>query len=140
MADLRSRVERIIDAHLESLFDRIDKLHINGQRVSDTDMLAALDHLGPVDLRAEYADWADLDVREDDAITTDPVVPDPVDAPSYEALTELANTLRFCIDADCPGCGFPERFLVREIRPDGSPGAAMFGCSKCDYISQERDS
>lgn len=34
------------------------------------------------------------------------------------------------IDADCPGCGWPERNF------DGR----VFGCRKCDYTSRERNS
>ncbi|MDC8980673.1 hypothetical protein PR370_01080 [Mycobacterium marinum] len=37
--------------------------------------------------------------------------------------------MRLVIDADCPGCGWPERWC------DGQ----QFGCAKCEYHSSERD-
>ncbi|WP_020673851.1 hypothetical protein [Amycolatopsis nigrescens] len=36
-----------------------------------------------------------------------------------------------CIDADCPACGWPERWLSMATR--------LFGCPKCPYTSTERD-
>lgn len=44
-----------------------------------------------------------------------------------------AEELCICIDADCPGCGHPER-----VTPVSSPGS-LFGCRKCDYVSVTRD-
>lgn len=35
------------------------------------------------------------------------------------------------IDADCPGCGWAERNL--------NPATGVFGCSKCTYVSKERN-
>ncbi|PFG56939.1 hypothetical protein ATK36_0475 [Amycolatopsis sulphurea] len=35
-----------------------------------------------------------------------------------------------CIDADCPGCGWPERTLTL---PRG-----VFGCPKCTHTSTDR--
>lgn len=40
-----------------------------------------------------------------------------------------ATGQRICIDADCPGCGWPERWF------DGD----VFGCRKCTYTSTLRD-
>lgn len=37
-----------------------------------------------------------------------------------------------CIDADCPSCGWAERRY--------NPMTCEFSCSKCDYVSMERDS
>lgn len=62
-----------------------------------------------------------------------------------EAITRLAfgqspetpeATIRVCIDADCPGCGWPERWA--DAAPDLSE-IKTFGCNKCEYRSQERD-
>lgn len=39
--------------------------------------------------------------------------------------------LRFCIDADCPACGYPERWIDHELQ--------AFGCNNCTYRSQERE-
>lgn len=45
------------------------------------------------------------------------------------------SPLRIAIDADCPRCGYPERFF--------EPGRGVFGCSSlnpnpCGYESTER--
>lgn len=39
--------------------------------------------------------------------------------------------LKICIDADCPSCGWCERWY--------SPDRGLFGCSKCSYTSKERN-
>lgn len=39
--------------------------------------------------------------------------------------------LWFCIDADCPNCGWAERRF--------SADRNVFGCSKCDYESTDRN-
>jgi ribosomal protein S27AE len=39
--------------------------------------------------------------------------------------------LRVAIDADCPHCGWPERFFETRSR--------RFGCIKCAYTSDERN-
>jgi hypothetical protein len=39
--------------------------------------------------------------------------------------------LRIAIDADCPHCGWPERWF--------NTGSRRFGCIKCDYESDERN-
>lgn len=44
----------------------------------------------------------------------------------------LRGSVRFCIDEDCPSCGFPERWLDHSL--------GVFGCNKCDYTSTERAS
>lgn len=40
--------------------------------------------------------------------------------------------LHICIDADCPSCGWAERWY--------SPDRQVFGCSKCPYESEDRNS
>ncbi|MCU1685786.1 MAG: hypothetical protein JWQ81_6525 [Amycolatopsis sp.] len=47
-----------------------------------------------------------------------------------------ANKIRFedlhlCIDADCPNCGWPERWFA--------PATRLFGCPKCTHTSTTRD-
>lgn len=42
---------------------------------------------------------------------------------------ETGQAIRICIDADCPKCGWPERWY------DGE----RFGCNKCEYRSAERN-
>lgn len=39
--------------------------------------------------------------------------------------------LRIAVDADCPHCGWPERFYDTRTR--------KFGCIKCRYTSDERN-
>jgi hypothetical protein len=41
------------------------------------------------------------------------------------------NGLRMAIDANCPHCGWPERFYDTTTR--------HFGCIKCTYVSDERN-
>lgn len=41
------------------------------------------------------------------------------------------ENVRLCIDADCPNCGWAERWFDTETE--------LFGCSKCDYTSQDRN-
>lgn len=43
----------------------------------------------------------------------------------------VKEELHICIDADCPACGWPERWF--------SPDRSLFGCSKCSFTSTQRD-
>lgn len=43
---------------------------------------------------------------------------------------QLPESVRLCIDADCPQCGWGERWF--------EPDRQLFGCAKCDYTSKER--
>lgn len=50
-----------------------------------------------------------------------------------------ANMTRVCIDADCPDCGWPERWADLDFsRPVGEE-PPIFGCSRCPYESKERN-
>lgn len=136
--------DRVTAAH-EALFERLDKL--KKRNITDTDIIRALRHNDDATIATEYIEWADAIDPDVDPTPADGGVTDPHDAPSYDAmpaptLQEGLNTptMRFCIDADCPGCGFPERVLIREVLPDGSPGGGVYTCNKCDYKSQERNS
>jgi hypothetical protein len=86
-ANIRMTVQSIIDASLDAMFERFDQL--KKRNINDDDMVAALRYLGDIELLDEYAEWADIDIREDDNTTTNPVVPDPGDAPSYEPLARV---------------------------------------------------
>lgn len=55
----------------------------------------------------------------------------PADVLELPAPPRGMSELRIAIDADCPSCGFPERWL--------SPERSVFGCSKCGAESSERD-
>lgn len=48
----------------------------------------------------------------------------------------MSTTIRLCIDADCPQCGWWERWYETTNPP--APGGT-FGCNKCDYTSKERN-
>ncbi|NHF62267.1 hypothetical protein [Microcella pacifica] len=59
----------------------------------------------------------------------------PIDAPDERKAhgdpTLGGDGLRVAIDADCPHCGWPERFFETRSR--------RFGCIKCPYTSDERN-
>ena len=60
----------------------------------------------------------------------------------FDAQLGPITEMRFCIDADCPSCGFPERSLVRDValvNGEMIPGDGKYGCNKCNYTSQERN-
>lgn len=80
-ANIREVVEHIINRKTEEMFEQFDRLH--RRNIHDDDVIAALRHYGDIDLVEGYADWAEIDLREDDNTTTDPTVPDPADSPSY---------------------------------------------------------
>lgn len=48
--------------------------------------------------------------------------------------TAMDEPVRVCIDADCPACGWPERWALLS----GAAGP-IFGCPKCDHTSERRD-
>lgn len=81
---VNQKVINIISDGYDYMFERFDKLH--KQDITDTEVVAALRHYGEEDVLDGYVEWADIDVREDDNTTTNPVVPDPGNAPSYDAL------------------------------------------------------
>ena len=80
------KVINIISAGYDYMFERFDRLH--KQNIDDDEVVAALRHYGEQDLLDGYAEWGDIDLREDDNTTTNPVVPDPGDAPSYTTMAE----------------------------------------------------
>jgi transposase len=69
------------------------------------------------ELRLTHAEAEQLLVRLRNAIT-------------YER-GRVGHPLLIAIDADCPGCSWPERHLT--------PSTGVFGCSKCTYTSTERN-
>jgi hypothetical protein len=80
-ANIKDVVLHIITSKQDEMFDAFDRLH--RRNIHDDDVVAALRTLGEEDLLDAYAEWGDIDIREDDNTTTNPVVPDPADAPSY---------------------------------------------------------
>ncbi|OHU47161.1 hypothetical protein BKG82_26245 [Mycobacteroides chelonae] len=43
---------------------------------------------------------------------------------------ETGERYKLAIDADCPGCGWPERNFDTQSK--------LFGCRKCEYTSADR--
>lgn len=101
-ANISLTIENIISASHDALFERFDNLKKRG--INDDDVVTALRYLEHEDLLEAYADWADIDIREDDNTTLNPVVPDPADAPSYEALADQLEAVR---DAASPALSTP---------------------------------
>lgn len=62
----------------------------------------------------------------------------PIDREVYRLTSELGVDPRtghpvvLAIDADCPSCGYPERWF--------DTATELFGCPKCTYTSRERTS
>ena len=46
------------------------------------------------------------------------------------------ETIRVCIDADCPNCGYPERWA--DVTPDLRI-IHTYGCNQCTYRSNDRN-
>jgi hypothetical protein len=51
-------------------------------------VVAALRYFGDIELLDGYAEWADIDIREDDNTTLDPTVPDPGDSDTNKLIAE----------------------------------------------------
>lgn len=64
-------------------------------------------------------------------IETEPPVPAEPFVKFHGDPTLGGSGLRLAIDADCPHCGWPERFYETTSR--------RFGCIKCGYTSDERN-
>jgi hypothetical protein len=86
-ANIQQTVLHIINAKQDEMFEQFDRLHRRG--IHDDDVVAALRHFGEIDLLDQYAEWGDIDIREDDNTTTNPIVPDPMDADGNRQLAEL---------------------------------------------------
>lgn len=81
---LDAGVSRIIRRSEDRLMNELEQLNKDGH--SDEEIVAYLRKQGYTDYAEYYAEHAGVDEREDDNTTLDPVVPDPGDAPSYDAL------------------------------------------------------
>lgn len=85
-ANIRMAVQMIIDSNLDAMFDRFDALKKRG--INDDDVVEALRYLGDIELLDSYAEWGDIDIREDDNTTLDPTVPDPMDNDTNRLIAE----------------------------------------------------
>lgn len=81
---LQARVMSLISETFDRLYADFDKLEKQG--VSSSEIVEALREIGEEEIRENYAAWANVDIRDEDPRTLDPVVPDPHDAPSYESV------------------------------------------------------
>jgi hypothetical protein len=83
------RMKSICESGEDRIFQRFDELH--GIHIDDTQVIRWLRANGRREMADQYIEWSgalDPD-REDDNTTTNPVVPDPGDAPSYEPLARV---------------------------------------------------
>lgn len=90
-ANIRLTVSHIISSKQDEMFEQFDRLH--RRNISDTDVVRALQSLHEPDLLDAYAEWADIDLREDDNTTMNPAVPDPGDAGSYKLLMPTQGSM-----------------------------------------------
>lgn len=82
------RIGSIVRDGENRMFERFDDLH--QRNITDDTIIRVLRGNGRPELAAQYIEWSgaiDPD-REDDNTTMSPTVPDPGDAPSYEALEQ----------------------------------------------------
>lgn len=80
------RISSIINSAEDAMFQKFDDLHKQGH--NDDDVIRYLRKQGYTDYADAYIEWSgalDPDV-EDDNTTTDPTVPDPGNAASYDAM------------------------------------------------------
>lgn len=84
-AEISLAVGNIISAGYDFISQKLDDLH--KRNIHDDDVVKALRDQGESDILDWYAEWADIDLREDDNTTMNPVVPDPGDAISYVTQT-----------------------------------------------------
>lgn len=77
----RSRVAEIISAGYEEMYVKLATHH-------DDDVIKALQEMGETEVLEGYAEWAEITLPGalDPEETTDGVVPDPHDAPSYDGI------------------------------------------------------
>jgi hypothetical protein len=85
-ANIRLTVQHIISTKLDEMYEQFDRLH--RRNISDQDVVAALRYFGDIELLDGYAEWADIDIREDDNTTLDPTVPDPMDSDTNRLIAE----------------------------------------------------
>lgn len=88
---VRERVSSIIRDAFSEMQRSFDDLETDG--ITGTEVVEALREIGEEEIRENYAAWAEIDIREDDATTLDPTVPDPVTASSYTNWVGPVSTL-----------------------------------------------
>lgn len=83
---VRNAVGSLITDAYQGLYRGFDALQ-DTQQITPAEVVEALEQMGEEEIREHYAQWADIDIREDDADTDPMAVPDPYDASSYNHLT-----------------------------------------------------
>lgn len=78
---VRGRVQSLLIETYNELYRGLDALTELGY--TGIEIVEALRDSGEEEIRENYAAWAEIDIREDDATTLDPTVPDPVISSSY---------------------------------------------------------
>lgn len=83
---VREAVSSLLTDTYQGLYRSFDDME---ERLGITpgEVAEALQEMGEEEIREHYAQWADIDIREDDADTDPTAVPDPHDASSYNHLT-----------------------------------------------------
>jgi hypothetical protein len=110
MSTKDEKLAAVVAAAEEALFERFNRLH--AKDIHDGDVISFLRAEGHTLLATRYIEWSgavDPDSDEDNT-TMNPVVPDPGDAPSYEALADQLDAVK---DAASPALSTPaiDRFL-----------------------------
>lgn len=78
--NIKATVQHIILRKTDEMFSEFDRLH--RRNIHDNDMVEALRSLGEEDLLDQYAEWAEIDLREGGDESD--VVPDPASDESYK--------------------------------------------------------
>lgn len=110
-ANIKENIRYIIDRGLDAIYENFDRLHRRG--IHDNDVVKALRDLGEEDILDGYAEWGDLDLREDDNTTMDPTVPDPAGPSRRELLAERLAGLTV-------GITTMQLFGLQEVLPLGA--------------------
>lgn len=82
---VRKTVGSLITDAYQELYRGFDNLE-KQLEITPAEVVEALEQMGEEEIREHYAQWADIDIREDDADTDPMAVPDPHDASSYECM------------------------------------------------------
>lgn len=124
-ANVRLTVSLVIQNGLDKIYADLDQLH--KRNIHDGDIVKALRDMNEMDLLEGYADWAEIDLREDDNTTLDPTVPDPRDDPSYKGLAEHLKAVK---DAASPALDTPALDRLQQAMKGAGPVTFSKGYTK----------
>ena len=82
---VKMKIMSVLDRGYEKMYSDLDRLH--REDINDDDVIRVLQEKGEMEVLTGYTEWADIDLPDglDPEETSDDVVPDPHDAPSYDA-------------------------------------------------------